>query len=142
MLALDHIIIAASSPEQAAHNFSERHRIKVAQGGQHANWGTYNYLAYFENDCYIEWIGITDWTVAKESDNPLIQLLVRKLSNGVEGPVQYALRTERMDDCIENLKTLDTPYTGPFPGSRKRPDGRLLEWRMLFPASAEDVLPF
>ncbi|SFE35080.1 Glyoxalase-like domain-containing protein [Lentibacillus persicus] len=142
MLALDHIVIAANDPEKAADRFGEKHNITVIEGGQHTNWGTYNYLAYFTNDCYIEWIGIFDETTAARSKNPLIHLLFRELAEGNEGPIQVALRTDQMDDYVLNLQERDLPFAGPIPGSRERPDGSLLEWRMLFPEGDRKVLPF
>ncbi|RYG71885.1 VOC family protein [Lentibacillus lipolyticus] len=142
MLALDHIVIAASDPEKAAKDFGKKNDITIAKGGRHVHWGTYNHLAYFRNHCYIEWIGIFDETIAAKSDNPLIQLLVRKLKENMEGPIQYALRTDKMDSYVNKLQSLEVPFTGPIPGSRKRPDGRLLEWRMLFPEGEGEVLPF
>lgn len=142
MLAIDHIVIAAINPEKAANDFGQEHNVTVVEGGQHANWGTYNYLAYFSNDCYIEWIGIFDETTAARSDNPLIRLLFRELAEGHEGPIQLAFRTNHMDDAIKNLQEIDIPFTGPVPGSRKRTDGSLLEWRMLFPDARGEVLPF
>ncbi|GAA0431545.1 hypothetical protein GCM10008983_05150 [Lentibacillus halophilus] len=144
MLALDHIIISAHNPEQAAQEFANKYGITVVQGSEHPNWGTYNYLAYFRNDCYIEWIGIADWAVANQSTNPLIQQLAGKLSNGTEGTIQYALRTDRMHAYIDHFHAQGIAYTGPFPGSRKRSDGQLLKWQMLFPSSesTENVWPF
>ncbi|HLS07811.1 VOC family protein [Lentibacillus sp.] len=142
MLAIDHIVIAAKNPEKAANDFGKKHGVTITEGGQHANWGTYNYLAYFRNDCYIEWIGIYDEATAARSDNPLIHLLFRELAEGHEGPIQFVLRTNHMDDAIKNLQELDIPFTGPVPGNRNRPDGSLLEWRMLFPEEEREILPF
>lgn len=142
MLALDHIVIAAKDPAKTAESFGKKHTITVTEGGRHANWGTYNYLAYFANDCYIEWIGIFDETTAARSKNPLIHLLFRELAEGNEGPIQVALRTDQMDDYVQNLQELDLPFAGTIPGSRERPDGSLLEWRMLFPEGDREVLPF
>ncbi|MFD1361993.1 VOC family protein [Lentibacillus salinarum] len=142
MLAIDHIVIAAKDPEQAAKDFGQKHGATVTEGGQHANWGTYNNLAYFRNDCYIEWLGIFDEANAARSDNPLIHLLFRKLAEGQEGPIQLALRTGQMDEVVANLDKRSAPYTGPIPGSRERPDGSLFQWRMLFPQAKGEVLPF
>ncbi|MBP2079835.1 VOC family protein [Oceanobacillus polygoni] len=142
MLALDHLIIAASDPKKTAQQFATKYSVKVIQGGKHHHWGTYNYLAYFKNDCYIEWLGIFDEVLARKSGNPLIHQLVAALANHVEAPIQYALRTNQMDAYIAHFNAEDISYTGPIPGSRKRPDGSTLNWRMLFPASESTVLPF
>ena len=141
MLALDHLIIAVEYPEKAAKEFAEKHDVKVVEGGKHDNWGTYNYLAYFENDAYIEWIGMFDEELAAASDNPLIVQTYDTLSKGKVGFIQFAVRTEKMEAFIEHFQQTDVSYKGPFAGSRERPDGTRLEWRMLFPQS-EIALPF
>jgi hypothetical protein len=141
MLALDHLIIAVKNPEKTAKEFAEKQDVKVVEGGKHDNWGTYNYLAYFENDCYIEWIGMFDESLAAHSDNPLIVQTYETLSKGEEGFIQFAFRTEKMDAFLEHFKQSEVNFKGPFAGSRQRPDGSRLEWRMLFPESKK-VLPF
>lgn len=141
MLAIDHIVIAAKDPAQAAHDFERKYRVTTVQGGKHDNWGTYNYVAYFENDCYMEWIGIFDEGIAKKSTNPLIKQLVSAFHNKIEGIIQFALRTEKMDNYIDHFDATGVKYAGPVPGSRKRPDGSTLQWRMLFP-EPETALPF
>lgn len=142
MLAIDHIVIVAHDPEEAAIEFGKEHDITVMEGGKHANWGTYNYLAYFSNDSYIEWIGIFDAKIARRSKNPLIKQVVSAREDNAEGPIQYALRTDKMDNYIEHLQKMNIPIIGPVPGSRIRPDNSMLEWRMLFPESDELSLPF
>lgn len=141
MLAIDHIVIAAKDPAQAAHDFEQRYDVTTVQGGKHDNWGTYNYLAYFENECYIEWIGIFDESIAEKSANQLIQQLVEAFRKSIEGVIQFALRTENMDQYIDYFDANHTAYTGPIPGERARPDGSTLQWRMLFP-EADIKLPF
>ncbi|GAA0610547.1 hypothetical protein GCM10009001_29790 [Virgibacillus siamensis] len=142
MLALDHIILASKDPKQAAEAFANRHNVTVLKGGKHENWGTYNYLAYFSNDCYLEWLGIFDEDLAAKSENPLIDQLVRTLNSDVEGAIQYALRTYGMDDYLKHFHEQDVSFTGPIAGSRNRPDGSLLEWRMLFPQAEIIRHPF
>lgn len=142
MLALDHIILAAIDPKQAANDFAKKHGVTVLEGGKHENWGTYNYLAYFSNDCYLEWLGIFDQNIAAQSDNPLIMQLARALHKDAEGPLQFALRTDEMDDYLDHFDETAIPYTGPIAGNRNRPDGSLLEWRMLFPENKKARYPF
>lgn len=143
MIALDHIVIAAKDPVQAAHDFWGKHEVTTVEGGRHTKWGTYNHLAYFSNDCYIEWLGIFDKSLAAKSENPLVQQLVAALEDNIEGPIQFALRTKRMDDYVGHFRASGIPYTGPIPGSRKKPDHSTLEWRMLFPESTQaKILPF
>lgn len=142
MLALDHIILAAKDPKQAADAFAKKHNVTVLEGGKHEHWGIHNYLAYFSNDCYLEWLGIFDKNLAAKSELPLIDQLVRTLNSDVEGAIQYALRTDEMDSYLEHFQQQDIPFTGPIAGSRNRPDGSLLEWQMLFPQVEIVSYPF
>lgn len=142
MLAIDHIVIASKDPAQAAENFEKKYGVITLEGGRHTNWGTHNHLAYFRNDCYIEWLGIFDESLAVQSNNPLVQQLFQSLEVDNEGPIQFALRTDKMDDYLDHFYALDIAHTGPIPGSRKKPDGTSLAWRMLFPDSGAVASPF
>jgi hypothetical protein len=144
MLALDHIVIAGKNAEEDSISYNKRMAIKAIKGGEHDNWGTYNYLAYFSNESYIEWLGIQDDEKARNSTNPLIKHLVYMLDHNKTGPFQIALRTDQMDDYISHFKENNIPFEGPFPGKRQRPDGSMLSWRMLFPKYDLDgaMLPF
>src|SRR5699024_9298724 len=56
ILAQDHIVISGTNVEQASEQYGKQLSIKAVKVGEHENWGTYNYLAYFSNSCYIEWL--------------------------------------------------------------------------------------
>jgi len=142
MLALDHLVIATKDPLKSAEQFAKKYQVKIVQGGKHDIWGTHNVLAYFSNNCYIEWLGIFDEKVAKHSNNPLIQQLVHQLKNNGEGLFQYGLRTKEMDIFIDHFSANNIPYVGPLKGELKRPDGTNLMWRMLFPESSLFITPF
>ncbi|MFD2043877.1 VOC family protein [Ornithinibacillus salinisoli] len=144
MLALDHIVLTGKNVEESSTKYGRRFAIKAIKGGEHEEWGTYNYLAYFSNDSYIEWLGIQDSQIANNSNNPLIQHLVYALENDVFGPFQFALRTNEMDNYINHFKEKNIPFHGPFLGQRERPDGTILTWRMLFPVYdyTKEMLPF
>ncbi|MGX9932830.1 VOC family protein [Virgibacillus salarius] len=141
MLALDHIVIASKDPAHAAHQLALQHGIKIVEGGRHEFWGTYNYLAYFANDCYVEWLGIFDKPVAEQSSNPLIKQLVTTLQQNEELPVQIALRTDHLGKFIDQFQASSLKYTGPVAGHRRKPDGTNLSWKMLF-LQGQSNLPF
>lgn len=141
MLALDHIVIGAKNPEQAAKDFSSKYHVEIVPGGEHKNWGTHNYLAYFANDCYIEWLGVFDKKLAEKANNPLIVQLVQELEQDKEGVVQIAFRTNDMEDFHAYFQQTSIPAIGPIPGRREKPDGTPLAWKMLFP-QADDPMPF
>lgn len=144
MLALDHIVFSGTH----MHFYNEKNNqdgsIKAVKGGEHENWGTYNYLAHFSNDCYLEWLGVSDYDKARKSDNPLIKHLIYVLDQNKAGPFQFALRTNQLDKHIAHFEKNNIPYQGPFYGGRDKPDGTELKWRMLFPDYdyRKEVLPF
>lgn len=142
MLEFDHIVITAKDPASAAEAYAAKHQVKTVEGGRHEKWGTYNHLAYFANDSYIEWIGIFDKAVAESSGFPLMHQIVHALEQGREEPVQIALRTYDMDHMVQHFQDFSVRYTGPVFGSRQKPDGSMLNWRMLFPETESGFLPF
>lgn len=145
MLALDHIVISGKNAELASSNYGRRFSIKAVKGGDHANWGTYNYLAYFSNDSYIEWLGVNDPKKMETADNPLVQHLSNVMEETNQPTAfQFALRTTEMDAYIRHFQESDIPFYGPVPGLRQRPDGTTLKWRMLFPLFdyEKELLPF
>src|SRR5690625_6326622 len=133
MLSLDHIVIASSDLEKASKKYEETFDIKTVKGGEHESWGTYNYLAYFSNDSYIEWLGSSKTAIARNSDNPLIQHLVYLLGRGLQEPYQLALQTCNLDGFVEHFQSEKLPFIGPVPGIRNRPDGKMMTWWRLFP---------
>ena len=132
MLTFDHLIIFSFDPKKHQELFSSVHQLNGSPGGKHDNWGTYNHLAFMRNS-YIEWIGIDDLDKAAESDNPLIQHVYHASNNRAEGVIQFALAVDNIEAYQSEFESKNIPYAGPFPGSRTRPDGSTLEWKMLFP---------
>ena len=145
MLALDHLVISVKDAEKA-NEYARKHlSIKAIKGGNHEQWGTYNYLAYFSNTSYIEWLAIHDEDKARSVDNPLIQHLLHVQEEKREPTTfQFALRTNQLDSYVEHFKQEQIPFKGPFNGHRVKPDGTELRWRMLFPKYdfKTEMLPF
>lgn len=144
MLALDHVVIAATNAEELSALYGNRFTIKSIKGGQHNDWGTHNYLSYFSNDSYLEWLGSYDSTKAQKADNPLVKHLVHVLEKGITGPFQFALRTTQMDSYVKHFTENNIAFEGPISAKREKPDGSTLKWRMLFPSYnyETEVLPF
>ncbi|ASN07114.1 VOC family protein [Virgibacillus necropolis] len=144
MLALDHVVIAANNAEELSAQYGNQFTIKSIKGGQHNEWGTHNYLSYFSNDSYIEWLGTYDNEKTTNSDNPLIKHLTHVLEKNIAGPFQFALRTTQMDSYVEHFQKNDIPFVGPVNATREKPDGSIVKWRMLFPEYnyETEVLPF
>lgn len=126
----DHLVHFTNNPEHAQATFNEL-GFKTIKGGNHTNWGTHNSLGYFYNLGYIEWIGFTDFEIAKSSDNVLIQQIVTDSSFG-EGFSTMAFRTNDISALQKQLQQKGFETIGPFDGNRKREDGTILSWSMLF----------
>lgn len=145
MLYLDHVIWTGNDIEGISERYGADFAVKSIKGGDHDSWGTYNYLTFFSNNCYMKWLGISDTEKAEQLDHPLIQHLLYALNSEKSGPFQFALRTDRLDDYIEHFKQHNIAYKGPFHGQRKKPNGQILSWRMLFPTydfTNGEILPF
>lgn len=145
MLYLDHIIWTGDNIEKVSNQYGKDFAVKSVKGGEHEDWGTFNYLTHMSNNCYLEWLGIRDMKRAEMQEMPLIQHLTYALNNGIHGPFQFALRTNKINAYIDHFKQNDIPFTGPFVGERRKPNGQLLSWRMVFPHGDYkngEVIPF
>ena len=144
MLELDHIVIATPDMDESISQYGNKFAIKAIKGGEHEAWGTYNYLSFFSNNGYLEFLGIDDLEKAKDAENPLIQHLVYVLERNNYGAFQFALRTKQLDQYVTHFEKNNIAYHGPYDAQREKPDGTILKWRMLFPEYNYEngVLPF
>jgi len=129
-ISFDHLVHFTENPEEAKTAF-QFIGFRAINGGQHPFWGTYNCLNYFNHLMYIEWIGINNLDIAKQSENILIQQIVQDQITG-DGFSQIAFRTDNILTIKQEIKKKGLTPIGPFEGSRKREDGKELSWSMLF----------
>src|SRR5699024_9210061 len=127
MLSIDHVVIAAQNPEQSAHAFGKTHGVTVVEGGRHDAWGTYNMLAYFKNDCYLEWLGVFDQQKAEQGRSTayittiapwLLPENVRRIR-----PTQTNLIKERRLELLANKNEDQNPFIDSHPA--KAPEQEL-----------------
>jgi len=141
MFQLDHIVHVTDDPKQAVLDMQAL-GFHAVIGGEHENWGTHNGLCYF-GLTYLEFLGMKDTRIAeKVTDNTLIQQLVAENNNGL---ARLALRTRNLPQAMEHFRSHELQVTGPVEGSRRQPDGTLLQWAMLFVNESESdpfKLPF
>ncbi|MGD8190734.1 VOC family protein [Brevibacillus ginsengisoli] len=130
-IAFDHLVhFITASPQQAVNQMSQLGLHSVV-GGRHENWGTINALSYFDIS-YIEFLSLEHPDVAEGArEYGLIDQLLRDLPNG-EGMGTIALRTSNIEQAKQHLINQGVQICGPFPGSRKRSDGKVIRWKMLF----------
>lgn len=139
-LSFDHLVHIVNRPEDAIEDFATI-GLKANLGGRHENWGTYNALSYFGLS-YIEFLGIFDREKAiKIQDNDLV-IQASRLLPEKEGFARIALRTNDMNEMVHLLQSKGIDTEGPIKGERKREDGKMLHWEMLFINEKIDGIPF
>lgn len=136
-LYFDHLVhFIKSAPREAVESLKE-HGWHAVPGGRHEMWGSYNCLMY-AGLSYIEFLAVENYGIAAESTNPLIQLLVKDQ----EGFGQICLRTDDIEQWKEELSQKGIS-TGPvLHAERRRENGDLLKWKMLFIEESGEGLPF
>lgn len=108
-------------------------------GGRHPGAGTANRIVPLGPD-YLELIAVVD--DAEAAGNPLSRRVSAALERGA-GVATWAVRAGDLDAVKTRLDAAGVASVGPRPGSRRRPDGVLLEWRTLHAGDGlEPVIPF
>ncbi|GGG15575.1 hypothetical protein GCM10007425_07340 [Lysinibacillus alkalisoli] len=131
MLQFDHLVHFTASPEAAATKF-QAHGFHTVMGGKHEKLGTYNTLSYFGLR-YIEFIGVfDDVRLLEQASLPYSLNATFVKQNKAQGGLRFALRTTNIKGLAEHFQALGYTCSGPKDFSRKRPDGKIIEWQLLF----------
>ena len=137
---IDHLVIACADPDAAAASLESNLGLTATGGGRHDGLGTFNRIAWLADGSYLELIGVEDRELALNT--PVGEAVVATLDAHGGGLASWALND---DDVALTVGALPEGSFGPvIHGSRKRPDGELVEWRAAFPQSrlAPDGVPF
>jgi Glyoxalase-like domain len=139
MAAIDHVLLAVSDLDLGAETLRARYGLTAMPGGRHPGAGTANMIVPLGDD-YLELIAVVD--AEEAARNPLS----RRVSDAVERGATFAtwaVRVPDLDEVSERLRAVGTPTSGPHAGSRRRPDGVLLQWRTLHVGDGlEPAIPF
>ncbi|MCR1288228.1 VOC family protein [Shouchella clausii] len=141
-LAFDHVIHYVDD----AHTLKDRFINKgfhTIYGGRHEQRGSYNTLLHFGME-YIEFLSIDDRSLfdkvgAQDVAYSPFSSIVR--DEFTEGFAKICLRTRDLNKLAQTFKQKGLNVNGPVPLSRKRPDGKLLEWSLLFVGEEGSELP-
>jgi Glyoxalase-like domain len=131
-LRIDHVLYAVRDLEAGGARFDEDLGLESVPGGRHPDWGTANRIVQLGPD-YLELVAVVDPERAASSD---FGRLVRDAGEGLAG---WAVATEDLDAVAARLGLHMER------GSRKRPDGVRLAWRLAGMAEAlhsGGALPF
>jgi hypothetical protein len=135
---LDHILLGCQDLQLGIDFVAEHTGVAPVFGGVHPGRGTQNALLSLGERRYLEVIAPDP--AQPDAKNPLA-LELRSLQR--PRLVGWAAHPGNLQAFAEKLRAAQIAFQGPTPGSRKRPDGRLLEWQTLGLADdASGLLPF
>jgi hypothetical protein len=129
---LDHILLGCSDLDRGI-DFVEKHTgVRAAFGGVHPGRGTRNALLSLGERTpielnprrYLEIIAPDPQQAGAPDHYGLLKLAAPRL-------VGWAAHPGDLNQFATRLRNRDIAFDGPHPGSRKRPDGRLLQWKTL-----------
>lgn len=128
----DHAVVPVRDLDGAIARWRDRLGFDARYGGRHAG-GTHNGIVRFGTD-YVELISVFDREAvlaAGIADTRAVVDLLDRAEGGLHG---FIVATERISAAAERFRRLGLhEMVGPFRMERRRPDGRLLEWRLLSP---------
>lgn len=140
-LQFDHLVQQVQSPENTK-RFLNRHHIHTINGGQHTMWGTYNTLSYF-GLTYIEQIAVYDRALFEAAATlPYSLHHTFKRNREQFGFSRIALRTTDIEGEAKRLRALGLEVYGPDACSRTRPDGSVVEWKLLHFGQPHQAIDF
>ena len=121
---LDHILVGSPDLDAGIKFVEERTGVRAAFGGVHPGAGTRNALLSLGTNRYLEIIAPDPQQPATDDKRNLSSL---------EEPVLvgWAQHPGDIEAFAQRIKDEGVDIVGPQPGSRKRPDGRMLNWKTL-----------
>ena len=127
----DHLVHYVEEPHDVIPYLNQK-GIHAVEGGKHGNRPTYNTLSYFDLS-YIEFIGTSNRQALEKIDHPRFSNIETIINDQYkEGFVRFVVRTNNIEASAEHFRSKGLSVIGPIPLSRKRPDGTLLEWKLLY----------
>ena len=122
---IDHIAIAVPDPDAAAADLEQQLGLAAQGAGRHEGFGTFNRLVWLADASYLELIGVDD--EAQAGDWAMGAAAVTALHRG-GGFAAYALDDRPLEPDVRALRGYGSEIGDPVHGSRRRPDGEVVEW--------------
>lgn len=133
----DHIVIAVDDLNQTIADYTAL-GFTVLPGGEHQHGISHNALVPFRDGSYFELIAFRNNGEGHGTHWPIT------LSKG-EGFVDFALRTNDLENELHGLRAAGLNYSNPRDGGRFRPDGQRIDWQTIRYGSGATVpsrMPF
>jgi hypothetical protein len=121
---LDHILLGCTLLTSGIELVAKRTGVRAAFGGVHPGRGTENALLSLGERHYLEIIALDPLQSDAPDHYGVAKLIEPRL-------VGWAAHPGDLNSLAIRLRDADIAFDGPNPGSRKRPDGRLLQWKTL-----------
>ncbi len=138
---LDHVLLGCSDLDQGIAFVEQRTGVRAAAGGVHPGRGTRNALLSLGERRYLEIIAPDP--EQKNVEPFAVELLNRLKALKAPMVVEWAAHVDDIAAMARMLDIAGVEFEGPTPGSRKRPDGRVLTWRTLSLAmDYHSLMPF
>lgn len=143
---LDHILLGCNDLERGIAFVEEHTGVRAAFGGVHPGRGTENALISLGEPTRLEleprrYLEIIAPDPAQTESKSSMALRLKELSE--PRLVGWAAHPGDLQLFATKLRNAGVAFEGPTPGSRKRPDGRLLQWKTLnLKDDAAGLLPF
>jgi catechol 2,3-dioxygenase-like lactoylglutathione lyase family enzyme len=133
---LDHVLLGCDDLDRGIAFVEEYLGVRAAFGGVHPGRGTQNALLSLGKRCYLEIIA-PDPKQPEVADLRGLKVLAKPRLIG------WAAHPGDLQSFGARLRESGVAFGGPTPGSRKRPDGRVLNWRTINLKDDHDgLLPF
>ncbi len=135
---LDHILLGCNDLQHGIDYVQQYTGVRAAFGGVHPGRGTQNALLSLGERRYLE-------VIAPDPAQPGMQNPIATGLHTLTDPrlVGWAAHPGDLSVFAEKLRAAGIVFEGPTPGSRKRPDGHLLQWQTLALEDTDSgLLPF
>jgi hypothetical protein len=136
---IDHLVYATPNLATSVEQIERLLGVRAVPGGQHPGAGTRNSLIALGDETYLEIIG-------PDPDQPKPARPRRFGIDELKAPrlVTWAVKGADLEAIVENAKTHDVDLGQVQSGSRRRPDGVLLSWRLTVSPvlTADGIVPF
>ncbi|WP_017556399.1 VOC family protein [Nocardiopsis baichengensis] len=136
---LDHIVYAVPDLPAAVAAFTRLTGVEPGPGGSHPGWGTRNRLVGLGGGAYLELVGPDPAQIPPAGPRPF-----RVDTLSAPGAVTWAVRRDGLPDHARRARSAGYDPGRVLAMSRRRPDGRLLRWRLTDPRGAHPsgAVPF
>jgi len=133
--AFDHILLGAPDLEAGIRWVEQRTGVRAKFGGNHPGHGTCNALLSLGARHYLEIIAPDPAQANVSDERGLRQLSSPRI-------IQWAIHTEDVAAMRRMAEAAGIKTIGPQPGSRQRPDGKMLRWQVLAIEQTTPLVPF